>query len=53
MSGAGLAATLSFTVSAIVLLPLFLKDTGFRYADLLINQNDWQLFKQALKRQSF
>jgi O-antigen/teichoic acid export membrane protein len=49
MSGAGLAATLSFTVSAIVLLILFLKDTQFRYSDLMIRQHDWRLFRNNLK----
>ena len=49
MSGAGLAATLSFSVSAFVLFTLFLKDTGLDYTRMLISMADWNLLKKTLK----
>jgi len=49
MSGAGLAATLSFTVAALVLFFLFLKDTESRLSTLMINRTDWQLVKGAIR----
>ena len=50
MSGAGLAATLSFTISALVLLALFLKDTQTGFTSLIPNNTDWQSLKKALKK---
>lgn len=49
MSGAGLAATLSFTIAALVLLVLFLKDTEIKSAELVITQKDYQQMLQGMK----
>ncbi len=49
MSGAGLAATLSFTVAAMVLFVFFMADTKTKYADLVPNRNDWNQILNRFK----
>ena len=45
MSGAGLAATLSFTVATVVLFALFKNDAKIRLTDFLFKKEDWLLAK--------
>ena len=51
MSGAGLAATLSFAVASLVLCVLFVNDTHINYSSFIINKEDWDRFKVAIKRE--
>ena len=49
MSGAGLAATISFSISSGILLLLFLKEEKITFLSLLPNQNDFKLVIKYLK----
>ena len=49
MSGAGLAATLSFSVAALVLLPLFMSDTKISWKAFLPEAGDWDLLKNSIR----
>ena len=48
MSGAGLAATLSFSIAAFTLFVLFIVDTQIRLWDFMPGKNDWVLAKSVL-----
>jgi len=50
MSGAGLAATLSFSVAALVLFLFFMADSKTRLADFVPKQTDWHELKGAVTR---
>ncbi len=50
MSGAGLAATLSFAVASAVLYVLFIRDTGLSYSAFLIRGADINRIKTDVKR---
>ncbi|MDB5281043.1 MAG: teichoic acid transporter [Bacteroidota bacterium] len=49
MSGAGLAATLSFTVAAVVLFVCFMMDTKIPVSNFIFDRKDWQLMKGKMK----
>ena len=50
MSGAGLGATLSFSVAALVLFLFFMADSKTRLADFVPRQTDWLELKVAITR---
>ena len=50
MSGAGLAATLSFAVASAVLCILFIGDTGLNYSSFLLRRADINRIKADVKR---
>lgn len=50
MSGAGLAATLSFAVAALLLLVLFMVDNKIALSKLTYSANDWNKAVESLKR---
>lgn len=52
MSGAGLAATLSFMVASFTLMAFFLKETQIGYSAFLLNKKDWELVKSVIKGQA-
>ena len=48
MSGAGLAATVSFAVAAVTLFGLFKADSQIPFSDFMPRKEDWLLFKNVL-----
>ena len=48
MSGAGLAATLSFAVATVVLFTLFVNDAKINVRDFLLKKEDWVLAKNKV-----
>jgi O-antigen/teichoic acid export membrane protein len=50
MSGAGLAATLSFAVASVILWVMFMADTKIRLADFVPDKNDVQAIKDVIMK---
>ena len=50
MSGAGLAATLSFSVASVILFVYFMVDNDIPISKFVFGKSDWMLLKKSLKQ---